>query len=209
MGAVSFFQNSRIEPKKRWQKSDGLAEKPGTWRKICTNLKESWTQTEQHSSYRRQCGVFLHHHPLNHRKRVCVDSRASMHMPSKRDLNAAELEAVRKCSNPTKVITANGEVQTNEDATVSVKDLDLLVTVQLLQDSPPVPSLGQLFEDHGYSYEWTGWSKTTLNERKKVPCNAENCVPVGVPGLSSGSSSSSTAPPPTSSSQDSTRDEST
>ena len=82
-----------------------------------------------------------------------------MHMPSKRDLNAAELEAVRKCSNPTKVITANGEVQTNEDATMYVKDVDQFVTVQLLQDTPPVLSLGQLFEDHGYFYERTGGQK--------------------------------------------------
>ena len=43
-----------------------------------------------------------------------VDSRAGMHMVSKRDLNSAELETMRTSKNPTTVMTANGEVQTRE-----------------------------------------------------------------------------------------------
>ena len=58
-----------------------------------------------------------------------VDSRASMHMLSRKDLNSAELETIRVSRNSTKVLTANGEVQTNEEATVYVKDLDPFVTV--------------------------------------------------------------------------------
>ena len=46
-------------------------------------------------------------------------------------------------------------MQTNEEATVNVKDLDFFVTVQLLEDTPPVLSHGQPCEDHAYSYEWT------------------------------------------------------
>ena len=41
-----------------------------------------------------------------------------MHMISKKDLNSAELETVTTSRSPTTVITANGEVQTNEEATV-------------------------------------------------------------------------------------------
>ena len=33
-----------------------------------------------------------------------------------------------------------------------VKDVDLFVTVQLFEDTPPVLSLGELCEDHGCSY---------------------------------------------------------
>ena len=36
---------------------------------------------------------------------------------------------------PTTVVTANGEVQTNEEAQVYVHDLDLFVTVQILDDT--------------------------------------------------------------------------
>ena len=44
-----------------------------------------------------------------------VDSGASMHMVSKRDLNSAELVTMRTSRNPTTVMTANGEVQTREE----------------------------------------------------------------------------------------------
>ena len=38
------------------------------------------------------------------------------------------------------VVTANGELQTNEEAQVYVQDLRLFVTVQLLDDTPAVRS---------------------------------------------------------------------
>ena len=53
-----------------------------------------------------------------------IDSGASMHMISKKDLNVAELETVTTSRSATTVITANGEVQTNEEAIVYVKELD-------------------------------------------------------------------------------------
>ena len=84
-----------------------------------------------------------------------VDSGASMHMLSRKDLNSAELETVKVAKSPTTVVTANGEVQTKEEATVYVKVLALFVTVMLLEDTPAVLSLGKLCEDHGYSYHWT------------------------------------------------------
>ena len=51
-----------------------------------------------------------------------VDSGASMHMISKKDLNDAEMDTLTKSCGPTIVITANGEVQTHEEATVFVKE---------------------------------------------------------------------------------------
>ena len=78
-----------------------------------------------------------------------VDSGASMHMVSKRDLNSAELETMRISKNPTTVMTANGEVQTREEATVYVKEMVLFVTVMFLEETLAVLSLGKLCEDHG------------------------------------------------------------
>ena len=49
-----------------------------------------------------------------------VDSGASMHMISKKDLSDAEMDTLTKSCNPTIVITANGEVQTHEEAIVCV-----------------------------------------------------------------------------------------
>ena len=78
-----------------------------------------------------------------------VDSGASMHMVSRKDQNSAELETARVSKSPTTVVTANGEVLTKEEARVYVKELDLFVTVMLLEDTPAVLSLGELCEDHG------------------------------------------------------------
>ena len=50
-----------------------------------------------------------------------VDFGASMHMISKKDLNNAEMDTLTKSCSPTIVTTANGEVQTHEEATVYVK----------------------------------------------------------------------------------------
>ena len=122
-----------------------------------------------------------------------VDSGASRHMLSRKDLNSAELETVKVSKSPTTVVTANGEVQTTEEATVYVKELDLFVTVKLLDDTPAVLSLGKLCEDHGYSYEWTSGHKPQLTQSgRRIKCSTANCVPIVVPGLSTSSSSSAT-----------------
>ena len=52
------------------------------------------------------------------------------------------------------VITANGEVQTHEEATVYVKELDIFMTMKVLENTPAVLSLGKLCDENGYSYEW-------------------------------------------------------
>ena len=69
-------------------------------------------------------------------------------MLSKKVLSSDEMETLRRSRNPTTVATANGEVQTNEEAQVYVHDLGLFVTVQILDDAPAVLSLGTLCEEH-------------------------------------------------------------
>ena len=77
-----------------------------------------------------------------------------MHMIINKDLNSAEMYTLTKSCSPTIVITANGEVQTHEEATVYVKELDTFLTMKVLEDTPAVLSLGKLCDEHGYSYEW-------------------------------------------------------
>ena len=69
-------------------------------------------------------------------------------------MSSEELETLRRSRTCTLVVTANGEVQTNAEAQTHVHDLDLFVTVQLLNDTPAVVLLGKLCEEHGYSVEW-------------------------------------------------------
>ena len=71
-----------------------------------------------------------------------VDSGASMHMISKKDLSEAEMNTLTKSCSPTIVITANGEVQTQEEAIVYVKELDMFLIMKVLENTPPVLSLG-------------------------------------------------------------------
>ena len=96
-------------------------------------------------------------------------------------------------------MTANGEVQTREEATVYFKQrLDLFVKVLLLK----------LCEDHGFSYHWTSGQKPHLiRNGKRIECKFSNYVPFVVPGLSASSSSITLSPvSPSSSSQDSVFD---
>ena len=90
-----------------------------------------------------------------------ISGGASMHMRSRKDLNSAELDTMRASRNPSTVVTENGDVQTHEEATLYVNDLDLFVTVQILEDTPAVLSLGTLSEEDGYSYEFIRGQKTT------------------------------------------------
>ena len=69
-----------------------------------------------------------------------------MQKVSNKDLNSAELETMRISKNPIMVVTANGEVHTKEEATVYVRELDLFMTVMLLENSLAVLSLGKLCE---------------------------------------------------------------
>ena len=129
---------------------------------------------------------------MKQRKEFVVDSSASMHMIRKKDLNSAEMDALTKSCSPTIVITANGEVQTHEEAAVYVKELDIFLTVQILEDTPALLSLGKLCEDHGSSYECTCRQKPHLNKNGvRIQCSTENCVQIVVSGLSTSSSSSS------------------
>ena len=76
-----------------------------------------------------------------------VDSGASMHMISKKDLSKAEMDTLTKSCSPTIVITANGEVQTQEEAIVYVKELDIFLTSHSSSSSstsPSSPTVGDL-----------------------------------------------------------------
>ena len=90
-----------------------------------------------------------------------MDSGASMHTISKKDLNPAEMDILTKSCSPTIVITANGEVQTHVEATVYVRELDIFLTMKVLEDTPAVLSLGKLCDENGYSYDWISGSKIT------------------------------------------------
>ena len=60
------------------------------------------------------------------------------------------MDTLRRSRTPTVVLTANGEVHSHEEAQVFVHEINLFATVQLLEETQAVLSLGKLCEDHGY-----------------------------------------------------------
>ena len=91
-----------------------------------------------------------------------------MHMMSEKELSSEEMGTVKRSRNPTVVLTAGGEVHTNEEAQVFVHDLNQFVTVQLLEETPAVLSLGKLCKNHGYSFEWVSGQQPRLTQNGKI-----------------------------------------
>ena len=130
------------------------------WRMAKSILKLKEKGQSYFFSHLLRFGVSQQPSALKPEERECVvHSGAPMHMLSRKDLNSAELETVRVAKSPTTAVASNGEVQSNYEATVYVKDLDSFVTVKLLEDTPAVLSLGKLSEDHGFPCEWSSGQK--------------------------------------------------
>ena len=73
-----------------------------------------------------------------------------------------------------------------------VKELDIFLTMKVIENTPAVLSLGKLCDENGHSYEWIHGQKPHLIKNGiRIICNTENFVPIVVPGLSSSSSGSS------------------
>ena len=137
----------------------------GNWPKAFTSSK---INTKQYSSRPRMFGLFQHHPKENQRKEnLLSDSGAPVHMLSRKDLHSADMETVRVSRNLQMVVTASEEVanERGREQYTSI-DLDLFVTVQLVEDAHPVCSLGQLCEDPRCSFHFDRWSK----KQKKHLC---------------------------------------
>ena len=166
--------------------------------------KREWQEQGAHeAAWKLAQNVFkLKEHPSENRclpastlkpeeREFVVDSGASMHMISKKDLSKAEMDTLTKSCSPTIVITVNGEVQTHEEATMYVQELDIFLTMKALENTPAVLPLGKLCDENGYSYEWINGQKPHLIQNGiRIICNTENFFPIVVPCLSSSSSGS-------------------
>ena len=96
------------------------AKQRGRWPKNVLKLKEH-QRAGFFSPSENRC---LPASTLKTEEKFVVDSGASMHMISQKDLSKAEMDTLTKSCSPTIVITANGEVQTHEEAIAYVKELE-------------------------------------------------------------------------------------
>ena len=121
-------------------------------------------------------------------ERICCRLRSVNAHDQHKGLSKAEMDTLTKSCSPSIVITANGEVQTH------VEELDIFLTMKVLENTPAVLSLGKLCDENGYSFEWINGQKPHLiQDGIRIICNTENFVPIVVPGLTSSSSTSSSS----------------
>ena len=127
------LRNLRIVHQKREWQEQGAREAAWKLDKSVLKLKEQETATFFSPSGNR-CLPASNLKPEE--RELVVDSEALLHMISKKDLSNAEMDTLTKSCSPTIVITANGEVQTHEEAIVYVKELDIFLTMQVLDNTP-------------------------------------------------------------------------
>ena len=76
------------------------------------------------------------------------------------------MHTLTKSCSRTIVKTANGEVQTHEEATVYVKELGISLTMKVLENTPAVLSLGKLCDEKKVFLRMDQWSKTTSHLKR-------------------------------------------
>ena len=114
-------------------------------------------------------------------------------MISKKDLSDAEMDTLTKSCSPTIGMTANGEVQTHEEATVYVKELDIFLTIKSSRTRQQYYRLESFAMKTGIPTNGSMVKKPHLiKDGIRIICNTENFVPIVVPGLSSSSSATDT-----------------
>ena len=152
--APKFKDRSREETE--WQE---LGAREAAWKlaKSVSKLKE-YQRATFFSPSENRC---LPASTLKPEERICCRFRSVNDMISKKDLSNPEMDTFTKSCSPTIVITANRDVQTHEEAIVYVKELDIFLTMKVLDNTPKVLSLGKFCDENGYSYDWINGQKTT------------------------------------------------
>ena len=83
--------------------------------------------------------------PRPEEREFAVDPGAPMHMISKKEFSSREMDTLRKSRTPKVVLTARGRVHDPRRSTsVRSQSLNLFVTVQFVEETLAVLSLGKL-----------------------------------------------------------------
>ncbi|MBT3784107.1 DNA (cytosine-5-)-methyltransferase, partial [bacterium] len=134
-------------------------------------------------------------------RRLLIDSGATFHLVSLKDLTPTERKTIRPLAEPVKIHTANGDVLIALQAQIYIIDLRCYVWAHCLENTVAVLSLGNLVDEHGFDYIWR--SRQTpylLKDNIKVYCpvsaNVPYCIPAALGAPAEQEASSSNALPP-------------
>ena len=126
----------------------------------CARSSKKKNKTRLHSTFPRKNGCSRLREQKSRRKESLWQIPERICLWSAKDLSSADLEAMRTSKSLTTVVTANGEVQTRGEATENVKQLNLFVTVMLLEETPAVLSLEETL--------WRSFVYLSLDQRPKT-----------------------------------------
>ena len=129
ISAAPTLQNLRIGLRRRQSGKSEVRAREAAW-KLAKNVLKS--KEQETATFFSPSEIWcLPASTLTPEEREFVlDSGASMHMIRKKDLSDAEMDTLMKSCSLTIVITGNGEVQTHEEATVYVKELDIFLNFE-------------------------------------------------------------------------------
>jgi hypothetical protein len=102
---------------------------------------------------------------------------------SRDTLTGEERATIRLLRKQIPIQTANGVIYVTEEVDVYVHDLDITVTALLVENSPPLLSLGKIVKDHKYKYIWDDFARPYLQRQggKKIYCRPSQNVPLITP----------------------------
>ena len=146
VGSKIFGNNARWSPK-----SSVVRPQLGTWQWLFTNSRSKKMRSKFSC---RSLGYAVTLFDKSRRERYfLIDFESSMSIISGMGLSSWESESLMRFRTTISVVTANVEVQTNEEAQVYVHDLHIFVTVELVENSSAFMFFGRLCNEHGYTCE--------------------------------------------------------
>ena len=104
-----------------------------------------------------------------------IDSGASFHVMNPKDMTLRQKNEVYKIK-PLHIITANGRITINRAADVYVATLGCKLTFLVMEDAPPLISLGLLVR-LGFDFTWKGDSCILTRNGKTLECEVRGNVP--------------------------------
>ena len=84
-----------------------------------------------------------------------VDTGASEHIISRKDLSPSELRTIRKSEYKVDFQIANDLTSSDTIVDIYIQDFYLYVTAWVFEDSPPLVSAGKLVEDYDAKFSWS------------------------------------------------------
>ena len=130
-------------------KNEAPAKQRGIWRKTFTSSRMRTKLRSKLLLKLRRCRNSLERDQRS--ANLWSIQSINAHDLQKSKKSSDDLDTLRRSRNPSVVLTANVEVHTNEDAQVHVRDLNLFVTMQLLEETKTtdIPMSGSTAKNHG------------------------------------------------------------